>query len=166
VSRMTEAIAVLREAWTADRATFQGEHFKFHDVAVLPKPVQTPHPPIWMGALAPKSIERAGRIGDGWIAPFLQTLEGLAPEAERYRSAAEESGRPPVICLERDAAVSANREVAEEAWLSRNLALWQYYADHGASGLDDSAGDFAAGYQSQLDALELFGREVIPAFDG
>jgi probable F420-dependent oxidoreductase len=207
VSRMTEAIAVLREAWTTDKASFEGEHFNFHDVAVLPKPVQAPHPPIWMGALAPKSIERAGRIGDGWIAPFLQTLEALESEAARYRSAAEQSGRPPVICLERDVAVSPNREQAEEAWMSRNLALWQYYAGHGASGLDGSVQDFAPGravagtpedcieqltecrdrmgceyvqlmnlgtgpsfghagsYQSQNDALELFGREVIPAFD-
>ncbi len=207
VSRMTEAIAVLREAWTADKATFAGVHFNFHDVSVLPKPVQVPHPPIWMGALAPKSIDRAGRIGDGWIAPFLQTLDALQPEAERYRGAAQASGRPPVICLERDAAVSRHREEAEGAWLSRNLALWQYYAGHGASGLDAPVEDFARGravagtpedciqqlnecrdsmgceyvqlmnlgtgpsfghpgsYQSQLEGLELFGREVIPAFD-
>jgi probable F420-dependent oxidoreductase len=208
VSRMTESIAVLREAWTEDKASFAGEHFNFHDVAVLPKPVQQPHPPIWMGALAPKAIERAGRIGDGWIAPFLQTLEALEPEAARYRTAAEASGRAPVICLERDAAVAVDRDTARAAWLERNLALWQYYNDHGASGLDDQAGDFASGravagtpddcihqlqecqdrigceyvqlmnlgtgpsfghagsYRSQLDALELFGREVIPAFDG
>jgi alkanesulfonate monooxygenase SsuD/methylene tetrahydromethanopterin reductase-like flavin-dependent oxidoreductase (luciferase family) len=104
--------------------------------------------------------------------------------------------------------VSPSREEARDGWLARNLALWQYYADHGASGLDDQAGDFASGravagtpddcieqlnacrdrigcdyvqlmnlgtgpsfghagsYRSQLDALELFGREVIPAFDG
>ncbi|HEY2301630.1 MAG TPA: LLM class flavin-dependent oxidoreductase [Acidimicrobiales bacterium] len=214
VSRMTEAVAVLREAWTTDTASFAGEHFNFSDVAVLPKPVQVPHPPIWMGALAPRSIERAGLIGDGWIAPFLQTLEALGPEAARYREAAAASGRPAVICLERDAAVSVDGGQARDAWLSRNLALWQYYAGHGASGLDDpdaTAGRtgfdaFAPGravagtpedcieqlvvcrdslgceyvqlmnlgtgpsfghpgsYESQRRALELFGREVLPAF--
>ena len=91
--------------------------------------------------------------------------------------------------------------------MARNLALWQYYSGHGASGLDGPMDDFAHGrggggspadcieqlmecrdsmgceyvqlmnlgtgpsfghpgsYQSQNDALELFGREVIPAFD-
>ncbi len=150
VSRMAEAVAVLRSAWTEERASFQGTHFRFEDVAVLPKPVQRPHPPIWVGATAARAIERAGRIGDGWIAPFLQTLDALAPEAERYRRAARDSGRGAVICLERDAAVSTDGQAARQAWLRRNVALWRYYRSHGAAGLDEGSGDdgadaFAAG---------------------
>jgi len=215
VSRLTESVAVLRTAWTDERASFHGEHFNFDDVAVLPKPRQRPHPPIWFGALAPASIERAGRIGDGWIAPFLQTLDTLAPEAERYREAAAAAGRPSTICLERDVVVARDGDVARQAWLERNVELWRYYSGHGASGLEDPAlsgggtvsfGDFGPGrgvagtpeecihaleecrdvigcehvqlmnlgtgpsfghrgsYESQVEALELFGREVLPAF--
>jgi probable F420-dependent oxidoreductase len=216
VSRMTEAVAVLRSAWTEEAASFQGAHFHFADVPVLPKPVQRPHPPIWIGATAPRAIDRAGRIGDGWIAPFLQTVEGLEPEAVRYRRAAEESGRQPVICLKRDAAVSTDGQGARDAWLRRNVDLWRYYRSHGAAGVDDGAlaagdgpsGDFSLGravagtpedcvrqlrrcedrlgceyvqlmnlgtgpsfghpgsFASQQTALELFGREVIPALAG
>jgi probable F420-dependent oxidoreductase len=216
VSRMTEAVEVLRAAWADGAASFHGAHFNFSDVPVLPKPVQRPHPPIWIGATAPRAIERAGRIGDGWIAPFLQTVDRLAPEAVRYRRAAEQSGRRAVICLERDAAVSADGQEARDAWLRRNVDLWRYYQSHGAALVDEapdpaggySSGDFSAGralagtpedcvrelrrcedrlgceyvqlmnlgtgpsfghpgsFASQRTSLEVFGREVIPAFAG
>src|SRR5262252_8402876 len=48
VSRMVEWIQVLRLLWTAERASFQGEHYRFEDVTIEPRPVARPHPPIWI----------------------------------------------------------------------------------------------------------------------
>ena len=140
VSRMTESIEVLRRSWADEPATFHGDHFNFDQVDVVPKPVQRPHPPIWIGALETKPVERAGRIADGWIAPSLQTLDTLAQRADRYRAVAAEHGRPSVICLERDAAVAVRRPDAEDAWLARNATMIQHYLDHGATLPDLPAG--------------------------
>jgi probable F420-dependent oxidoreductase len=212
ISRMTESIEILRAAWTDERISHHGQHFNFDDVAVVPKPVQQPHPPIWIGALEKKPVVRAGRIADGWIAPFLQTIDTLAPRAEAYRASAAEHGRSSVICLERDVAVAPTREAAREAWMRRNLPLANYYRSHGAPlpdwpDVDDPTFDEAGSgraiagtpdevieelqwcrdllgceyvslmnmgigptfghpgsYEHERDALELFGREVIPAF--
>lgn len=133
VGRMVEGIEVLRRAWADGPASFDGEHFSFHDVDVVPKPVQRPGPPIWLGALEEKPVERAGRIADGWIAPSLQNLDTLAERAARYRAAAAAAGRTPVVCLERDAAVSAEPDAARRAWLDRNAPMALYYRDQGAS---------------------------------
>jgi probable F420-dependent oxidoreductase len=133
VSRLTESIEILRRAWTEQRVSFHGKHFAFDDVAVVPKPAQKPHPPIWIGALESKPVERAGRIADGWIAPSMQHLDTLRARAELYRRAAAESGRSAVICLERDAAIAPSHEQARDAWMRRNLELARYYRERGAS---------------------------------
>jgi probable F420-dependent oxidoreductase len=212
VSRMTEAIEVLRLAWSEAPASFHGRHFRFDAVEVVPKPVRRPHPPIWIGALEARPVERAGRIADGWIAPFLQTLETLGGRAELYRASAAAHARPSSICLERDAAVSGDRELARAAWLGRNVPLANYYRAQGAplpDWPDASApgwGEVAPGraiagtpeeciraiercrdelgceylslmnlgtgpgfahagsYEHELRALELFGKEILPAF--
>jgi probable F420-dependent oxidoreductase len=214
VSRMTESIEILRAAWTQDTVSFHGQHFDFDDVAVVPKPRQTPHPPIWIGALEAKPVQRAGRIADGWIAPSLQTLDTLAGRAALYREAARAAGRAPVICLERDVVVGTDGDAERAAWMDRNLPLLEYYRSQGASlpdfprGLDvqegfrvmgagcavagtpdeciraleqarDAVGceylqlmnlgrgpgsGHAGNYETEVAALELFGREVLPAF--
>jgi len=145
VSRMVESIEILRQAWSDERVSFSGQHFSIDDVAVVPTP--TAPPPIWIGALEQKPVERAGRIADGWIAPYLQTLDTLAERANAYRRAANESGRTSTICLERDVVIGREREAAQAAWLRRNEPLIEYYRANGAS-LPDfpaaAAGSFEA----------------------
>jgi probable F420-dependent oxidoreductase len=133
VSRMTESIEILRAAWTKESVSFHGSHFAFDDVCVVPKPHRRPHPPIWIGALESKPVVRAGRIADGWIAPSLQTIDTLSARAAQYRAAADAAGRAPVICLERDVVVHADRDTARAAWMQRNRPLLEYYRDQGAS---------------------------------
>ena len=66
VSRMSESIAVLREAWTQPAVNFHGQHFNIDNVTVVPKPVQQPHPPIWIGALEEnRSTGRAASLTAG-----------------------------------------------------------------------------------------------------
>jgi probable F420-dependent oxidoreductase len=214
VSRMTESIEILRRVWTEETVTHRGQHFMFDDVCVVPRPLRRPHPPIWIGALEEKPVERAGRLADGWIAPSLQTVDSLSSRALRYRAAAEIAGRTQVICLERDVVVHADGPTARDAWLRRNRPLLDYYRGQGASlpdvpdGVDGDGGVGAlvdgcavagtpddcvraiehahaalgcdyiqlmnlgtgpgyahrGNYESELAALELFGRHVLPAF--
>ena len=61
-----EYIAVLKELWTSDTPEFHGEFVDFADVVFEPKPVQRPHPPIWLGGSSMAALRRAARVGDGW----------------------------------------------------------------------------------------------------
>jgi alkanesulfonate monooxygenase SsuD/methylene tetrahydromethanopterin reductase-like flavin-dependent oxidoreductase (luciferase family) len=62
-SRFEEGIDVLRGIWTQDPFSFEGKHYRLKDIRLTPKPVQQPHPPLWIGALAPKAVDRAARLG-------------------------------------------------------------------------------------------------------
>ena len=96
-----EYIAIFKELWTSDRPSFQGKYCSFDDLAFLPKPVQQPHPPIWVGGESPAAIRRAARHGDGWypigrnpVYP-LETSEQVAGGLKRFGAAVRRAGRDP-----------------------------------------------------------------------
>jgi alkanesulfonate monooxygenase SsuD/methylene tetrahydromethanopterin reductase-like flavin-dependent oxidoreductase (luciferase family) len=62
-SRFREAVEIVLQAWTEERLTFTGQHFHFEDLELLPKPVQRPHPPVWMAASSEGAIEWAASRG-------------------------------------------------------------------------------------------------------
>src|SRR3954471_19551561 len=62
-SRFREAVEIVLRAWTEERLTFAGEHFHFDGIEVLPKPLQRPHPPVWMAATSEASIDWAAGRG-------------------------------------------------------------------------------------------------------
>ncbi len=61
-----EYIEVLKVLWTADKPEFHGEFVDFADIYFEPKPVQKPHPPIWIGGSSMAALLRAARVGRGW----------------------------------------------------------------------------------------------------
>jgi probable F420-dependent oxidoreductase len=93
-SRTDEALAVLKALWTEESARFDGRHWRFSDVRTSPKPLQRPHPPIWVGGTSEGAMRRAARFGDGWH-PSAISLEdfGEARAGLLERVAAE--GRDP-----------------------------------------------------------------------
>lgn len=93
--RMDEYLAVLRALWTQERVTFRGHWFELHDAAFFPKPVQQPHPPIWIGGSSRAALRRVARCGDGWIAAPRPTLDALAADIAAIRRLAEDAGRDP-----------------------------------------------------------------------
>jgi natural product biosynthesis luciferase-like monooxygenase protein len=84
-----EAIQILRQAWTRDTVTFHGRHYRFDGVSVRPKPLQRPHPPIWMAALSPETFELTGRYGFHLL---FGTVFGLPPDKARELQAAYRRG--------------------------------------------------------------------------
>ena len=61
-----EYLAVFRELWTQPEPNFAGAYISFKDIVLEPKPVQKPHPPIWVGGESAPSLRRAARLGDAW----------------------------------------------------------------------------------------------------
>ena len=61
--RLQEAAEVILKAWTSERFCHEGRFWRFEDVAVYPRPVQRPHPPVWVAGHSPESLGWAGRHG-------------------------------------------------------------------------------------------------------
>ena len=62
-----EAIDAILGAWTDEWAPHDGPLWKYADVGQQPRPVQRPHPPIWIGGSGKPALRRVARVGDGWI---------------------------------------------------------------------------------------------------
>jgi probable F420-dependent oxidoreductase len=81
-----EAIRAMKAAWAGEGVRFEGRHFAARGHTALPRPVQRPHPPIWVGGNSRRAIRRAVELGDGWMPIF-----NPAAHAGRRRTPAIES---------------------------------------------------------------------------
>jgi probable F420-dependent oxidoreductase len=90
--RTEEYLAVCKALWTGGEAHFDGETVRLPPVRTGPRPVQVPHPPLWIAGNSPGAVARAARIGDGWHAIDLAPDE-LAPAVRRLRERAAREGR-------------------------------------------------------------------------
>jgi probable F420-dependent oxidoreductase len=96
-----EYIRAFRTLWTEEAPRLDGDWVKFGDVLFEPKPVQRPHPPIWVGGESGPALRRAARLGDAWYPigsnnrHLLDTLPRYRAGIARLRRFAEEAGRDP-----------------------------------------------------------------------
>jgi probable F420-dependent oxidoreductase len=97
-----EYLQAFIELWTNDNPKFEGKYVNFSDITFLPKPVQKPYPPIWIGGQSKPAIRRAAHIGDCWhpvgaipAAPL--EPEELAENLVLLHQYAEKAGRDPAI---------------------------------------------------------------------
>jgi probable F420-dependent oxidoreductase len=95
-----EYIRLMVELWTKDAPAFDGKYYRLHDVVLLPKPAQRPHPPIWIGGHTTPALRRAGELGDAWHPIGLRPPAELAPDeyaakARQVREHARRAGRDP-----------------------------------------------------------------------
>ncbi|PPR23381.1 MAG: Pyrimidine monooxygenase RutA [Alphaproteobacteria bacterium MarineAlpha10_Bin2] len=96
-----EYIKAFRELWSADNPTFKGDYTEFSDIFFAPKPVQSPHPPIWIGGESMPAIRRTARLGDAWY-PIgcnphhpLDTIEKFSARLDTLKAEAEKIDRDP-----------------------------------------------------------------------
>ena len=95
-----EYLQAFIELWTKDDPKFEGKYVNFSNITFLPKPVQKPYPPIWIGGQSKPAIRRAAQIGDCWhpvgaipAAPL--EPEELAENLVLLHQYAEKAGRDP-----------------------------------------------------------------------
>jgi alkanesulfonate monooxygenase SsuD/methylene tetrahydromethanopterin reductase-like flavin-dependent oxidoreductase (luciferase family) len=91
--RFAETLEIVRRAWTSETFSFEGKFFQYHDVCVVPKPYQQPHPPVRIAATSPDTFPAIGAQGfDLFCAVRTGTLSELAPNLSAYRSAYAAAG--------------------------------------------------------------------------
>jgi len=108
--RADEFLQVLKAVWTTDPVEFAGEFFRVPKSVIGPKPVQVPHPPIYLAAYSPGAMARTARFANGWN-PAGVPLQGMGEMMAGIRAMAEAAGRDPA---ELGLIVRANCHITEE----------------------------------------------------
>ena len=95
VRRFEEAVRLLRLLWAERSVTFHGEFWQLDDLAVEPKPLQRPHPPLWFGGGSLPAIRRAAQMADRWIGAGSSSTEEFRRAVEGLREGLKVEARDP-----------------------------------------------------------------------
>jgi probable F420-dependent oxidoreductase len=90
---LRERAEAMRAIWTEEEASYHGRHVTFDQITSWPKPVQRPHPPLWVGGTGERVLDRVLRYGDGW---FPNSRDRLAGRIAELRRRGAEAGRDHV----------------------------------------------------------------------
>jgi len=171
-----EYLRIFKTLWTEDDPRFDGQYARFQDIAFLPKPVQKPHPPLWIGGESPAALRRVVALGDAWY-PIgsnpqfpLNTLDRYKQAVARLRAEAERANRDPASIElnywsawyregqtlqaddgQRQLFTGSDAEVAQDIAAFRTLGVRNLLFSFARSTLSAS-----------LDAMERFATKVLP----
>ena len=165
-----EAILALKAVWSGEPVTMAGRHFDAVDTIALPRPVQRPHPPIWIGGNSNRAMRRAVEMADGWNpmptparasrmlrTPAIESLDDLAARIGDLRAASEKAGRevpPEVIFTPIGSTFSGETPSAEE--------FVDDIGAHAAIGVDGlTINLFGETRAEWVESVRWFGAEVI-----
>jgi probable F420-dependent oxidoreductase len=114
ITLLRERILAMKAIWTEERAEFHGTFVNFDPIYAWPKPVQRPHPPVWLAGWGATTFQRVLDHTEGWMAPTGLPPADLAAGMERLRRLAADQGRqmPPVIATVFDPTAATVREVS------------------------------------------------------
>jgi alkanesulfonate monooxygenase SsuD/methylene tetrahydromethanopterin reductase-like flavin-dependent oxidoreductase (luciferase family) len=161
-SRFRETVEIVVRAWTEERLSFAGAHFHFDGVEVLPKPLQHPHPPVWMAATSESAMEWAAARGFS----ILMDPHASHPDIGRKRRVYGERLEAAGFSLDgRDLPVARllalGDTAAQAAEVARRGAQWivdSYFgAAHRPVGVADPNAPGADPVQRYLDEVILHG---------
>ena len=118
-ARTDEYIEAMKAVWIQPLASYEGKYISFKDAEVYPKPLQKPHPPVWVGGWMDQAAMRAAKYGEGWIPGWLSPKE-MKRGCDILSKTAKEHDRDPskiTIAVEKLAAIGRTHDEAP------NLAL-------------------------------------------
>ncbi len=149
-ARGDEVLQVLKAMWGADPVEFQGKFFQVPKSIVQPKPVQKPHPPIYLAAYTPGAMKRVATFADGWMpggippaamAQMMEGIRGMAQEAGRDSSALKLIVRANVHVTpqtqgdQRQPFYGSLDEIKSDIQATRDIGADELFFDPGLSGV-------------------------------
>jgi alkanesulfonate monooxygenase SsuD/methylene tetrahydromethanopterin reductase-like flavin-dependent oxidoreductase (luciferase family) len=161
-SRFRETVEIVLRGWTQERLSFAGAHYRFEGVEVLPKPLQRPHPPVWMAASSEGAIDWAAGRGFSILLGPHDAHRDIAEKRRAYAERLAEAGfsmagrNLPVARL-----VAIGDTAAKAADVARRGAQWivdSYFgAQHSPVGVTDPAAPGVDPVERYLDDVILHG---------
>jgi probable F420-dependent oxidoreductase len=167
-----EYLRLFKVLWTEDRPAFHGRYCEVPEIAFVPKPVQKPHPPIWVGGWGSPALRRAAEIGDGWVPvgtiPAMPLRpEELRPKVARLRELTRLAGRPEAavrVCLGGLITFVESTGVDRLPLKGRPEQIANDVREYQALGVNDFILFFAGPGDTTglLEGMERFVRDVVP----
>jgi alkanesulfonate monooxygenase SsuD/methylene tetrahydromethanopterin reductase-like flavin-dependent oxidoreductase (luciferase family) len=93
---MRERVEAMKAIWTQDEASYEGEHVRFERIWSWPKPVQQPHPPVYVGGNGPTVFDRVLGYGDAWMPNLVGDDDAMLAQVAALR---ERAGREVPVTL-------------------------------------------------------------------
>jgi len=134
-ARADEFLQVLKAIWTTNPAEFHGKFFQVPKSYIYPKPVQKPHPPIYLAAFAPPALKRLATMADGWN-PVAIPAAGMAQMFDQIKQMAKDAGRDPSSLA---MVVRANLELTDQP-LGKERMIFSGTVDQVAEDVEACAG--------------------------
>lgn len=166
-----EYLRLFKELWTKDHPEFHGEHYQLSGAGFQPKPVQKPHPPIWIGGHTGPAIRRAAELGDGWMPiglrpPAILEPEELAGKIARLRTLTVRAGRPEdavSVCFSTDVLFQDTPSLDRRMMSGRPEQIAADLRQYQDLGVGNFIFSFPSDSQTgQREAMERFSRQVMP----
>jgi F420-dependent oxidoreductase-like protein len=161
--RLAEQMEIVHRSWTEGPFDFRGSHYRLQHADPLPKPVQDPHPPLIAGGSAkPRGAALAAQWADEYNTVYA-TLEECRERRERVAAACAEAGRDPIrFSLMTSFAIDGDPAGHHPAWIVGSLGQMAAQLEAlEAAGVDRIMLQHLQ--HDDLEAVELIGRELIPA---
>jgi alkanesulfonate monooxygenase SsuD/methylene tetrahydromethanopterin reductase-like flavin-dependent oxidoreductase (luciferase family) len=168
-AQANEMLRAMKALWTQEKPEFHGKFYNFSDAYFSPKPLQKPHPPLWIGGMSESAMKRAARYGDAWH-PNSLTPEQVRQGLEFVRREASRLGRdgsniPATMLISWDPE-NKSRPTAESTGLSgAAVDIIKRVKEYEAAGVTE----FAMGIPGE-DPVVIqrhmlrFASEVLPSF--
>jgi probable F420-dependent oxidoreductase len=135
VRRFREGVELIKAVWTEPRVTYRGRIFQV-DAGMALKPVQTPHPPLWIGGDHPDAVRRAATLADGWMGSGGSSTATFSRCVPILKAELEKAGRDPRTFPISKRVFLAVHERADEA--RAELHRWFTTVYHNPGGTDAS----------------------------
>ncbi len=186
VEQLVETIEICRRLWTEERATYAGKHYRVENALCAPKPVQKPHPRLWVAGSKPRMLGLMARYADAVNVGGFPSEEQYAAAMTIFERACRAVGRDPsailrsnfgpVYVAETQAAldavvneVAARAKMTREQWLAARPRLVLGTPDrvierlraYAAVGVRYFIAVFPYGHEREM--LRVFARRVMPA---
>jgi len=156
-----EALAVFKTLWTEREPRFEGEFYRVGDVGFEPKPVQKPHPPIWVGGNTTAALRRVVALGDGWHA-MSKTPDELRASLAELRALADAAGR-----AWKTIEVSMRFELSEKVLADGAPAVVDRLGEYARLGVSHTAVVFRReDPKRMMELLDLVATKIRPALAG
>lgn len=160
-----EYIDAFQTLWTKDDPEYSGEYIEFSDISFLPKPVQKPHPPIWIGGGSRRAIERAAKWGDGWH-PVGLTPRVIHERAWYLKELIDKSERDECefsISIRKNLQITDRNDISEDETLRGSLEkIERGIIEYGDAGVNHIVFQILGGeFKDQLKTMKSFSEAVI-----